>query len=536
MAFWGVELKPGKPHTHRFDDERGRLHISHATLGIGKSTKRTLVQCNVGDKSPIFICSLLPDKIEYCTLDLEFEEEDDVVFSVIGPQSVHLCGYYLGNGQDSCGHEDDSDSYGEDIAQTETEDSTDYDTEDEFEGDFIDDSDLEAYQSSPVPNSGVVIEEILDDEKLPKENGNRKHPHKKGQVTDSDDDNSSQRQIVVRGTSGAPVLESEDEDGFPVTSSLKSIPTVQNNEAKVKERREKKKAKDGKKNTKEDSDQVSGLKRKIDTVQDGNPEGGDADQSYDSSVPSTEVVKSKKKKKKQVKEGKITDAGNDNQISLSKEDAAQPGEAKSNEMDQDLPSNNKLDQKLADDESLDLDVDHAATTGENSEEKKKKKKKKNKNKNKTQESDENAKASEVKNQEGDVNAKATLVKTQENDMDGKASKVRTFPNGLVIEELAMGKPDGKRASPGKKVSVRYIGKLKKNGQIFDSNIGRAPFKFRLGVGEVIKGWDVGVNGMRVGDKRRLVIPPSMGYGSQGAGGKIPPNSWLTFDVELVNVN
>ncbi|KAJ6339293.1 hypothetical protein OIU77_007288 [Salix suchowensis] len=99
----------------------------------------------------------------------------------------------------------------------------------------------------------------------------------------------------------------------------------------------------------------------------------------------------------------------------------------------------------------------------------------------------------------------------------------------------MGKPDGKRASPGSQVSVRYIGKLKKNDKIFDSNVGRAPFKFRLGVGQVIKGWDVGVNGMRVGDKRRFTIPPSMGYGERGAGGKIPPNSWLVFDVELVNV-
>ncbi|RVX08364.1 Peptidyl-prolyl cis-trans isomerase FKBP53 [Vitis vinifera] len=86
------------------------------------------------------------------------------------------------------------------------------------------------------------------------------------------------------------------------------------------------------------------------------------------------------------------------------------------------------------------------------------------------------------------------------------------------------------------VSVHYIGNLKKNGKIFDSNVGRAPFKFRLGVGQVIKGWDVGVNGMRVGDKRRLTIPPSMGYGDQGAGKTIPPNSWLVFDVELVAVN
>ncbi|KAI3816245.1 hypothetical protein L1987_15938 [Smallanthus sonchifolius] len=122
--------------------------------------------------------------------------------------------------------------------------------------------------------------------------------------------------------------------------------------------------------------------------------------------------------------------------------------------------------------------------------------------------------------------------------EAKPTQVRTFPNGLVIEELQMGKPNGKRADPGKKVSnsMCYIGKLKKNGKIFDSDIGKAPFKFCLGVGEVIAGWDVGVKGMRVGDKRRLTIPPAMGYGAKGAGSAISPNSWLVFYVELVDVN
>ncbi|EPS73883.1 hypothetical protein M569_00878, partial [Genlisea aurea] len=120
--------------------------------------------------------------------------------------------------------------------------------------------------------------------------------------------------------------------------------------------------------------------------------------------------------------------------------------------------------------------------------------------------------------------------------EAKPFQVRSFPNGLVVEEILMGTPDGRKASPGKKVSVHYIGKLKKNGKIFDSNIGKAPFKFRLGIGQVIKGWDVGVNGMRIGDKRRLTIPPAMGYGAKGCGAAIPPNSWLVFDVELVDVN
>nr|POF08413.1 peptidyl-prolyl cis-trans isomerase fkbp53 [Quercus suber] len=83
------------------------------------------------------------------------------------------------------------------------------------------------------------------------------------------------------------------------------------------------------------------------------------------------------------------------------------------------------------------------------------------------------------------------------------------------------------------ISVNYNGKLKNNGESVDSNDGDAPFKFRLGVGKVMEGWDIGINGMRVGEKRRLTIPPSMGYGSKGHGENVPPDSWLVYDVELV---
>lgn len=114
-------------------------------------------------------------------------------------------------------------------------------------------------------------------------------------------------------------------------------------------------------------------------------------------------------------------------------------------------------------------------------------------------------------------------------------RVRRYENGFEIVELHMGQPDGKLAQPGKKVEMRYVGKLKSNGRVFDQTKGKSTFKFRLGVGEVIKGWDVGVQGMRVGDKRRLTIPPQMAYGSSGVKGAIPPNATLTFDVELVHV-
>jgi FK506-binding nuclear protein len=145
----------------------------------------------------------------------------------------------------------------------------------------------------------------------------------------------------------------------------------------------------------------------------------------------------------------------------------------------------------------------------------------------------NKKNKKKKTQDANTSENQSPTAIAESKNKKEPLQTRTFANGMIIQEMVLGKPDGKKATNGKKVAVRYIGKLK-NGTIFDSNVSGRPFEFRLGVGQVIKGWDVGVNGMRVGDKRRLTIPPSMGYGSDRVG-KIPQNSTLIFDVELVNV-
>jgi FKBP-type peptidyl-prolyl cis-trans isomerase len=94
---------------------------------------------------------------------------------------------------------------------------------------------------------------------------------------------------------------------------------------------------------------------------------------------------------------------------------------------------------------------------------------------------------------------------------------------------------GTEATAGKKVSVHYTGWLT-DGKKFDSSKDRGqPFQFRLGAGEVIRGWDQGVAGMKIGGKRKLTIPPDLGYGARGAGGVIPPNATLVFEVELLGV-
>ena len=109
----------------------------------------------------------------------------------------------------------------------------------------------------------------------------------------------------------------------------------------------------------------------------------------------------------------------------------------------------------------------------------------------------------------------------------------TTESGLQIEEIKLG--NGDTASSGQFVSVHYTGWLT-NGTKFDSSKDRdEPFEFPLGQRNVIAGWDEGVQGMRVGGIRKLTIPPQLGYGARGAGGVIPPNATLVFDVELLNI-
>ena len=129
-------------------------------------------------------------------------------------------------------------------------------------------------------------------------------------------------------------------------------------------------------------------------------------------------------------------------------------------------------------------------------------------------------------------SRSSISSNQESKQKSQAKEFEK--NGLKIEILREGK--GEKVKSGDSVSVNYIGRLE-DGTKFDSNFDRGvPFNFKIGAGQVIKGWDIGVLGMKIGEKRKLIIPPDLAYGTRGIPGAIPPNATLIFEVELLKID
>jgi len=127
----------------------------------------------------------------------------------------------------------------------------------------------------------------------------------------------------------------------------------------------------------------------------------------------------------------------------------------------------------------------------------------------------------------------TFAEEKKMSSNEAAGRVVTTESGLQYIDLVVG--TGRQAELGDTATVHYTGWLA-DGKKFDSSVDRKePFSFRVGAGQVIKGWDEGVGTMKVGGKRKLTIPPQLGYGARGAGNVIPPNATLTFDVELLEL-
>ncbi|KAI3428984.1 Peptidylprolyl isomerase [Psidium guajava] len=515
MAFWGVEVKPGKPFVHPSNGGRQRLHISQATLGIGSATNKSIVQCNVGSKSPVFLCSLFPDRAESSQLNLEFEEAEEVIFSIIGPRSVHLSGFYLGSGRHYTA-DDESESFGEDIAGTDTERSND---EDEYEGSFIDDDDPELFSPSPSPSLNDAVHEESDNGKPRGRKGRQRRLRKKYHPSESDKEGSLEQHNIVDGEAKAQASESEDEDSFFTSSLLTKKPAAK--DSKIDGPQEKPQSGIPEVGTK--------MKRKR------NEEFMESPIAVDKANPHNKLKENQAWQGQGIVGADNSEAGQVSGFFLTSDEATNQNALKKkkkkrankkSQQEEGIVENN-VNPVIP--ENLALD-DQQVTDGEDSGKKDMKKKKKKKDR---------AQHSEaaIINQESILPADRKVrldTKMKDRDADDDC-QVRKLPNGLMIEELEIGNPDGKVVAPGKKISVHYVGKFMDNGRVFDSTIGGKPLKLHLGSGEVMKGWDDGLDGMRIGGKRRLTIPPSLSYANRGTNHTVPPDSWLVYDIEVVRV-
>uniref|UniRef100_A0A0E0LZF1 peptidylprolyl isomerase n=1 Tax=Oryza punctata TaxID=4537 RepID=A0A0E0LZF1_ORYPU len=234
MAFWGVEVKAGKPYTHRHDPSHGRLRICQATLGSCDSAARTIVQCNVGSKTPIILCSLNPKLAEMCHLEVELEEDDEVVFSVLGQSSIHLSGYYIRSSGRSSAGDDESESYGEDVGESDTDEEFNA-SDDSYESDFIDDGDVDVSEDKCRSDS-VGDGDACSTPDHHKENGKvqKRRRLKKKHPADSSDDNddSSHKPAVRRNARSIFDSCSEDEDNMPISVSLAKKENAKDDETK----------------------------------------------------------------------------------------------------------------------------------------------------------------------------------------------------------------------------------------------------------------------------------------------------------------
>nr|CAB3486344.1 unnamed protein product [Digitaria exilis] len=462
MAFWGVEVKPGKPYTHSYQADHGRLRVCQASLSNFDAGGRTVLQCNVGNKIPIRLCSLNPKLAEMCHLEIELEKVDNVIFSVIGPSSIHLSGYYVRSSSRSNIGDDESESYGEDVGQSDTDEEHDAD-DDSYESDFIDDRDV----PTPAKYGSDFIDVSDDDEcsspRRPKQKACEKQTRK------------AERGRRLKKQVDSPV---DNDDDSPVTKPAPiSVALGKKDKAKV------------------------AVKRNARSIFDS---GSDEDD-----VPISVALGKKDGAKVSVKRnaGSIFDSGSDEEdiVPLSvpsvKNDSAkvaeetnpQNGLANDETKKKGDGDKKRKGSSIIEDSVSPMDVEDARI--------KKKSKKK------------------MRNQSG--------------EQDEKQSNVRTLEDGLMVEDLSAGNVDEKVVSDGCKVYIKYVGMLK-DGKIVESNLNEKPYKFKLGSGKVIRGWDLGICGMRVGDKRRLTVPPSMCSGGKSVL-EVPKNSSVIYEIELVKV-
>jgi len=487
--FWGLLLEEGKFYSQKVTKP---FHVSMAALEpSGKGGHPVTVNLEQ-DGMDFILCTLREDSLYQQAVDLNFAQNDEIKFFLSGKGTVHLTGYVVSE-EDSDFDDEDSDEEPPQLtAMTKkpkeaekvsnkkpvkeaAKDESD-DSEDESDDDS-DDSDEE--MESPLKKKPVVPDKKVEKKPVPAKKAEPEDDSDEEDSDDSEDGVIDFKKLMEAASSG------DDDDDDDDDIDMDEMDEDEDEEGEEEEDSEDDSSEEEappKKSKKTPNTDGSKLKKDKKT-----PVKETLKKEEDSEEDSSEEESPPKKSKKTPPTTPNTDGAK------LKKDKKTPVKEKAKPTPEPVKSGKK--RKEIDESPLVNGVDHSS-----------KKSKKNKH---------------------------DKLETPQESPKVKTPK-RCIKGGIVVEDLKVG--NGPESVSGKYVSVHYTGKLKSNNQEFDSNTSGKGFKFRLGGNEVIKGWDLGVAGMKVGGKRRLTIPYKMAYGEKGSAPEIPPKADLIFDVELKNVH
>lgn len=477
--FWGLALDAGKQYSQIVEET---FHLSMAALENSIPDSDGYVKLMLQqDESEFLLCTLQHGKHLQQPLNIVFAQGQSISFSLNGSGTVHLTGYLMGDDE---AIEEDPDWDETTYEQEEVSEEESDDDEEESDDEEIPDLVLQGKRKANIPlkkskkikllnDDGEVVDDSDDDEE---DYSDEEDEDSDEEDEDSDEEEEEDFSDDFGDTSFFDEEASEDE----METSVEKTPKSEKKNKKMNgtgttPKQVSPKQKESPKNAKEKTPKQTQKNQK---------ENGKTPQVTDKTPKKTpkDIVK---------KENGETPKSN----KKAKKAATPKVEQSTPKVEQATPKS-----EVSDNQST------PATNGE-----KKKKKKKNKN---------------------NSNADSSMNESKA-DTPKSTPKKRVVAGGTVVEDLKEG--HGPVAKAGKTVGVYYKGILQKNNKQFDSCLQGKPFKFRLSQNEVIKGWDTGVDGMKVGGKRKITVPANQGYGNR-ANGPIPANSVLVFEVELKSVS
>jgi FK506-binding nuclear protein len=498
--FWGLVLKPEKRYEQVVEEP---FHISKACVEP-TTCKGKVVSVYVEANDEEFLVCNLSDEIMNETLDLNFNDGDKIVFKTSGTAVVHLTGYNIQEQPEGPMMFDEDDSSEEE----ETEEIPALTNGKKRKATSEDESTAPAKKKSNKEEKIQALEmakkighfdglklansiaaDTIKPRKEQKEDAKKKIAEeiKKADEDDDESDDEDYEDVEDEEGSGEEEEESSDEEDEDMDSTLDTT-----SEGNVIRR---------------------GLSILDSTVGDSTLGDSTLDTSeLDTSAMDTSAADTPAKP---IKVEKKTPAKESPKKAVKPEETPAKVETPAKEVKKEVDKENETTNKQASPELS-------------------KSAKKKKNKNKELNGATGDSATPQKPEKVDTKTPKKGEEAQKTQTPAKTPAKRTLKGGIQLEDLKVG--NGPEATDKKMIGMYYEGKLKSNGKVFDSTKSGKPFKFRLGAGEVIKGWDVGIAGMKVGGKRRLTIPPAMAYGKEGALPDIPANSVLIFEVECKGVN